>query len=225
MGDFFTRLAERTLGLAPVVQPDLMPVLAPMAETEFVSDSLPGLEHTLERGTTPASKAAPLDADSISQNFGTTEIATLAGEVPQGLTQDWHQRAVLPARAARAVDWQSVPPMGEPSAVESPRPMTEATPSVVELDGNHLNSEFKPGEQTSPAENRQSPHASAVMAQTKPSEVKPTATPTIQISIGSVEIRAVTPAPALGSQRPAERRGNPRLSLEEYLRQRNEGRR
>ena len=27
MGDFFTRLAERTLGLAPVVQPDLMPVL------------------------------------------------------------------------------------------------------------------------------------------------------------------------------------------------------
>jgi hypothetical protein len=31
--------------------------------------------------------------------------------------------------------------------------------------------------------------------------------------------------PALGSQRPAERRGAPRLSLEEYLRQRNEGRR
>ena len=28
MGDFFTRLAERTLGLAPVVQPDLMPVVA-----------------------------------------------------------------------------------------------------------------------------------------------------------------------------------------------------
>ncbi len=43
MGDFFTRLAERTLGLAPVVQPDLMPLLLPLAESEVVSDALPGL--------------------------------------------------------------------------------------------------------------------------------------------------------------------------------------
>ena len=61
MGDFFTRLAERTLGLAPVVQPDLMPLLLPLAESEVVSDALPGLEPVLERGTTPASKAAPQD--------------------------------------------------------------------------------------------------------------------------------------------------------------------
>ena len=104
-------------------------------------------------------------------------------------------------------------------------PMTQAKQNVVELDRNHLNREFKTGEQTSPAEIRQSAHASAVMAQSNPSEVRPTATPTMQISIGSVEIRAVTPPPTAGSQRSAERRGNPRLSLEEYLRQRNEGRR
>jgi hypothetical protein len=100
--------------------------------------------------------------------------------------------------------------------------MARATQSVVELDGNPVNPEFKPGEQTLRAA-IQSHHASAVMAQSQPSEVKPAATPTIQISIGTVEIRAVTPA--LVSQRPAERRGAPRLSLEEYLRQRNESRR
>ena len=74
MGDFFTRLAERTFGLAPVVQPDLMPVLLPAAESEVVSDSLPRLEETFERTATPARKAAPYDADSISRNMSITEI-------------------------------------------------------------------------------------------------------------------------------------------------------
>ena len=46
------------------------------------------------------------------------------------------------------------------------------------------------------------------MAQSKPSEVRPTATPTIQISIGRVEIRAVTRANPV-PQRSAERRGAP----------------
>lgn len=221
MGDFFTRLAERTLGLAPVVQPDLMPV----AQSELVSDSIPRLEETLERTTTPARKSAPHDADSISQNMTITEIATVAGDVPQSLTQGWDQAVALPARDGREVDWQLEPPNRQPSAVESPMPMTQAKQNVVELDRNHLNPAFKTGEQTSSAEIRQSTHASAVMAQSKPSEVRPTATPTIQIAIGSVEIRAVTPAPTAVPQRPAERRGAARLSLEEYLRQRNEGRR
>ena len=207
MGDFFTRLAEKTLGLAPVVQPDLVPVAQPAADGEVVSDSLPRLEETFERTTTP-------DADSISQNMSITEIATVAGDGPQSLTQGWDQAVALPARDDRAVNRQ----------LEAPMPMTQAKQNVVELDRNHLNREFETGAQTSPAEIRQSAHASAVMAQSKPSEVRPPATPTMQISIGSVEIRAVTPPTAV-PQRSAERRGNPRLSLEEYLRQRNEGRR
>lgn len=225
MGDFFTRLAERTLGLAPVVQPDLMPVLLPVAQSELVSDSIPRLEETLERTTTPARKSAPHDADSISQNMTITEIATSAGDVPQSLTQGWDQAVALPARDGRAVDWQLEAPNRQPSAVESPMPMTQAKQNIVELDSNHLNPDFKTGEQTSSAEIRQSTHASAVMAQAKPSEVKATATPTMQISIGRVEIRAVTPPPTAVPQRAAERRGAARLSLEEYLRQRNEGRR
>ena len=144
-----------------------------------------------------------------------TEIATVAGDGPQSLTQGWDQAVALPARDDRAVDRQ----------LEAPMAMTQAKQNVVELDRNHLIAEFKTGAQTSPAEIRQSAHASAVMAQSKPSEVRPTATPTMQISIGSVEIRAVTPPPTAVPQRSAERRGNPRLSLEEYLRQRNEGRR
>ena len=209
MSDFFTRLAERTLGLAPVVQPDLMPLFPPLANSEVVSDALPGVEPSVERGTRPASKAAPQGGDSISSNIVTTENAARAVEVPQ----------------SSKPDWQSEPPMREPSMDESPRPVTRLMQSVVEVESSYGNPEFKTGELNPPAKFRQSPHATAVVAQTEPSEAKPAATPTIQISIGKVEIRAVTPAPALGSQRPAEHRGNPRLSLEEYLRQRNEGRR
>jgi hypothetical protein len=225
MGDFFTRLAERTLGLAPVVQPDLTPVLLPVAESEVASDALPRLEESFERTATPARKAAPHDVDSISRRMIITESATSAGETPQSLIQGWNQAVAPPARGGGAVDWQLEPPNREPSAVASPMPVTQAKQNIVELDRNHLNSAYETGELTSSAEMRQSTHASAVMAQAKPSEVRPTATPTIQITIGSVEIRAVTPAPAAAPQRPAERRGNPRLSLEEYLRQRNEGRR
>ena len=209
MGDFFTRLAERTLGLAPVVQPDLMPLFPPLAESEVVSDALPGFEPILERGTTPASKAAPKDGDSISRNIVTTETSPRAQEVPQSSKQDW----------------QSEPPTREPSTDESPTALTRRVQSAVEIESSHRNPEFTTGQRTPPAEIRQLHSASSVVAQTNPSEAKPAATPTIQISIGRVEIRAVTPAPALGSQRPAERRGVPRLSLEEYLRQRNEGRR
>ena len=218
MGDFFTRLAERTLGLAPVVQPDLMPLLPPLAESEVVSDALPGLEPSRDGVTVRAIKAAPpQQADWLGRNIATTETAARAENVPQSSTQDWQQRVAGPAWDGGAVDGQS-----EPSVNESPRPMARAAQSVVEVESSYRNPEFTTGEQTTSAEMRQSPHASAGMAQTKPSEVKPT-TPTIQISIGRVEIRAVTPAP--GSQRPAERRGALRLSLEEYLRQRNEGRR
>ncbi len=152
MGDFFTRLAERTLGLAPVVQPDLMPVLLPAAESEVVSDALPGLEETFERTATPARKAAPYDdADSISRNMSITEIAIVAGDGPQSLTQGWDQAVALPARDDRAVDRQLS------GCGRSPMPMTQAKQNVVELDRNHLNREFKTGEPTSPAEIRQSP--------------------------------------------------------------------
>jgi len=48
--------------------------------------------------------------------------------------------------------------------------------------------------------------------------------PTVQVSIGRVEVRAFTPN-AAAARAIAERRRPPLLSLEEYLRQRNEGRR
>ena len=226
MGDFFTRLAERTLGLAPVVQPDLMPVLLPMTDSEVVSDSLPRLVETGERATTPARKAAPYDDnDSLSRNMSITEIATVAGDMPQSLPQGWDQAVALAARADSAVDRQLEAPNREPGAVASPMPMTQAKQNAVEVHSNHLDREFNTGESTAPVETRQSPHASAVMVPSNPSAVGPTATPTVQISIGSIEIRAVTPAPTAVAQRSAERRGGARLSLEEYLRQRNEGRR
>lgn len=49
------------------------------------------------------------------------------------------------------------------------------------------------------------------------------ATPTIRVSIGRIEVRAVTPAPS--TRRPAPKRPGPSLTLDAYLKQRNAGRR
>jgi hypothetical protein len=45
--------------------------------------------------------------------------------------------------------------------------------------------------------------------------------PTIRVTIGRIEVRATAPAPPPA---PAARPAGPRLTLEEYLRRRNEGR-
>ena len=111
MSDFFTRLAERILGLAPVVQPDLMPLLPRLAESEAASDALPGLEHTRDGATVAASKAAPpQQADWLSRNIVTTELAARAENVPQSSTQDWQQRRRLETacRGLKVPSWRLV---------------------------------------------------------------------------------------------------------------------
>jgi len=49
----------------------------------------------------------------------------------------------------------------------------------------------------------------------------PVAEPTIRVTIGRIEVRATAPAPP---PVPAARPAGPRLTLEEYLRRRSEGR-
>jgi hypothetical protein len=104
MGDFFTRLAVRTLGLAPVVQPDLMPVLLPVAESVLVSDAIPRLEESLEPTTPIARESAPHEVDPMSRSMIITESATSAGETPQSLTQGWIRQLLR----RRAVGVQSI---------------------------------------------------------------------------------------------------------------------
>ncbi|MDQ3929215.1 MAG: hypothetical protein M3328_08720 [Chloroflexota bacterium] len=49
--------------------------------------------------------------------------------------------------------------------------------------------------------------------------------PTIRVSIGRIEVRAVTPPPMLPERRDTPARPGPALSLDDYLKERNEGRR
>ena len=55
-------------------------------------------------------------------------------------------------------------------------------------------------------------------------EAKPEGTPTIQVTIGRVEVRAITP-PATPAPRTRPARPGPALSLDDYLRERNRGER
>lgn len=209
MGDYFTRLAERALGLAPVVQPDLMPVVLAAADAEPASAAISQLGESGERAPSPARKLAPTEADWQTRNIGATASVTAAGDTAPGLRQSERSEAALPPRVSGAGDWQLEASNRQSSAVEPPITINK----------------LAIGEKTAPAEIRQSPQTDGVIARPHLSEARPAAAPTIQIAIGTVEIRAVTPAPTAAPPRPAERRVAARLSLEEYLRQRHEGQR
>ena len=54
---------------------------------------------------------------------------------------------------------------------------------------------------------------------------EPPASTTIRVAIGRIEVRAITPSPTLPARRETPARPGPTLSLDDYLKQRNEGRR
>jgi hypothetical protein len=221
MGDFFSRLAERTLGLVPVVKPDLMPVFMAAPESAAAHDSITRAEEKAVRMGAPTKTASLRDADSISPSMTTAEFENVDGNSPRSTAQSWDQAVTVPGPDGRVVDGQLKTANREPSTVESQ--VAHEQQEVVEIERNKGSRQFITSEGISLAEIHERIYATPAIAPSKSSETIRTAAPAIQISIGRVEVRAsVQPASA---PRVVERKAPPRLSLEEYLRERNEGRR
>jgi hypothetical protein len=215
MSDFFTRLAERTLGAEPVARPDLVPLVAAVPQVEsipslalgsVVSESEPaGKEirspiRDRRNHSFHAQRAAeplpPRSAQSDEQEF-TAAMRTLAADEPM---HPWKSESFEP-RETRSTGGdvpQSAVAATKTSPPESARSFARREPVIA-----------------SPAPQRLD------ASQSRASDSFASASPTIHVNIGRIEVRAVTaPArPSAPERRPA------RLSLDQYLRERNEGRR
>jgi len=221
MADFFSRLAERALGAAPSVRPNLPPVFSPApaidVSAEFVS----------------APPAHPSD-------YASAQNDRRGGVGDPAITNRSSRSPMSEQKSTEAALRQ---PMFSPPAVEGGRDITELSPETFEFTAASANSESPRRENfdteahlyrsTSAAE-RESRDAIAERIVTRPApavfpssesfaQERSQSTPTVQVSIGRVEVRAVMPAAA--TPRTIDRRSPPLLSLEQYLRERNEGKR
>jgi len=219
MADFFTRLAERTLGLDAGVRPDTPPVLAPAGDSGTFDDrttAAPAAQAA--RLKEPAASVTPMITEPIPRQHGNG--ARLSDDNPMRrspLPRDTQDR---PSESPHAVVAAPTPAQrrSRDASAEFLTARQEYTETPVPLDSND--------EVMAPTQPRAL--AAAVTLPSAAAHWRPSALqqpPTVQVTIGRVEVRAVTAPPSAAPQRPLERRMAARLSLDEYLRQRNEGRR
>jgi hypothetical protein len=206
MSDFFSRLAQRTLGVEPVVRPDIPPLIGSAPEAGGAPPSAP--ESDLAR-------IAGGEATE-PRNFDRSENS-LRVEKPHGPLESRRQ----PAEAEQVFQ----PPADRAFAADEP-----PSASLVSFEARDISS-ADDGVGGRRAQFRKSPAATEVASLFARHEavIAPpafesfaAAPPAIHVSIGRVEVRAVTAPPRPSAP---ERRAAARLSLEQYLRERNEGRR
>jgi len=211
MADFFTRLAERALGVAPVAAPDLPPMFAPAVQplelsTEIVAPQPPaGVEVSSGKRPSPTalvenptSRRPPevvRDGMRRSDELRSPLVnVRFAQNQAEGTTLSIHRAEEVSRPAAQsALHSSSTVPAA--AAVKARKEAASTNPSPTLLSEALVGS---------------------------PIRAEPAA-PAIHVTIGRVEVRAVS-APAEPA-RPRERKAPPLLSLDQYLRQRNEGRR
>jgi hypothetical protein len=219
MADFFTRIVERTLGLGPTVRSGLAPLLALPAHVENGGEFAQGAravaantsandEPNARDSEHPAepSQAARLRAQSETM-IAAGESSRRAVEFPEADEWSWQENFDYMAsldfqtEGRQSIDDDSDLDQRKSSSAGGQALLARREPLVAP---------------PSPGTLRQTEVRAAERAARAP--VAP-----IQVTIGRVEVRAVPLPP----QRPAaaERKAGSRLSLEQYLRERNEGRR
>jgi len=214
MADFFTRLAERALGVAPVAAPDLPPMFAPVVQplefsTEIVAPAQsvhvarPTEKPLLPNGPmeNPTSRRPPEAARDGMRRSDELRSPLVNVRFAQNQAED----TALSIQRAEAVS----PPAAQ-SAIDSSSTVSTVPAAAAVRARNEAAS-------TDPVP---APLSAALVG--SPIRAEPV-TPSIHVTIGRVEVRAVS-APAEPA-RPRERKAPALLSLDQYLRQRNEGRR
>ena len=209
MADFFTRIAERTLGLTPAVKPDLPSVFTPAAPVEITQETISQpIKPTALQVSSEDPPARRPNEESAFQSI---------------VSRKHNPPSLQPTNEAELVESMS----GEPA---STMPSVAAKPSSKDLPIS-----FQPREAESAAAH-DSPAFETIKhtIATRPATFVTSNTqrlvdnshapaPTIQVTIGRVEVRAnMTPPPA---RKTPEKKQSPHVSLDQYLRERNGGRR
>ena len=209
MSDFLTRLAERTLGLAPIARPDLTPVFAP-ALSEPADDSVSGMSDAVPNPA-PAPPVRQSPDSSVQDLSAEVHIETA---VPDEKAQPEPAKTPVaeePSRSPhREAEKRGILRTGTHNvAASQQRQMVQPRPYQTAKEAASI---YSPGPSTPPIVTT---HERSRL-DTKWTAPSP---PTINVTIGRIEVRAVTPGPPPH----AERRLVPLQSLDEYLRSRNEG--
>jgi hypothetical protein len=220
-GDFFTRLAERTLGLAPLVKPDLMPAIAATPESMAIGDSFPSPEET--QGRTSAAKRVPprQRGDSPPLDRDETAVRRLTPASPFTPAPGLPAAVGLSSPGGDPLDRGGE--TGEQASDNAAFRQGLPVDKVGEIERQSVRREITTRKNISLGEVTERMYASPAATRSESSRgVNPPAS-SIQISIGTVEVRAVLPP--VPAPRAQERQAPARLSLEQYLRERNERRR
>jgi hypothetical protein len=214
-GDFFSRLAEKTLGVAPIAKPDLMPVFVATPESAPINDAVPIVEETMGRSSRPNSMVSQRDG---SPALDATESVDMRARARPAALESWRRAGDMPLADDEAIDRELDAPNHESRSVEFRQ--NHHTADVVEPESQRASREFTTRENIS-LEDRIA--ATMPTARSNSSRTLRSPAPAIHISIGRVEVRAVVASTPV--RKPIERNPSARLSLDQYLRQRNEGRR
>jgi hypothetical protein len=236
MSDYLSRLIERSLGAAPQIEPLIAPLHALpqqiLSQETGTIAPLPAKTESSERSTTPGNHAngktsEAASSKSESQRFRDSHLSGSPAGFPidtsVGPPDPGESRQASSPPAPGAFDPASVPLSPPMLSQESTRVVAE--PEIIErpgaaaaTEGPHRLSEDQSRIVVQPEIiGRHKPPKSSAVPAPHASANEP---PAIHVTIGRVEVRAVmspsTP-PKVAS------RAAPKLSLEDYLKQRNGG--
>jgi hypothetical protein len=221
MADFLTRLAERSVGMGPSIRPDLSPVaMASPASTEAGAlgqndevqvnaiDRFAEIMQPLQKGSIH-SVTRPAAVGEIDKSH-LIRPETSVAEAPNTFPPE----AARSFETSRSIDRALSPERVEATVSREAAGHRLLTARVNEQSSNQLRSIISPEIKIAPHQTT-SPLATVNQA--------PAQAPTIQVRIGRIEVRASDPSPP-PMQRPVERKASTTQSLDDYLRERNQGR-
>jgi len=242
-GNFFDRLAARTLGVAPVSHPILPPLFSPVASFGPMESATAPPTEGVE---TPASSFSPgLARESApGRSFPGCDGSAEAGPESDAVRRETVTRDLTLPKidGASPRETAAIPPKVE-ELVPPPAELEPAPRGMLTVPGA-VDASAKAREETSQARlavqpliarvavrgaiessARDSVHARVAenARKTSSQSVAEPLAPVVRVTIGRVEVRAQFPA---ASSAPVPRRSRAStLSLEDYLKQRNEGKR
>jgi hypothetical protein len=249
MADLLTRLAQRALGVAPLVRPRVEGLFAPAgpepdpAERHSIADDAAPLVQSREPEAAQPEPGPPRLQQKPEVRDHRPEAHAANASSPAADADPRPVRAPVASAAAesRSPGAQTAPPARQDRALEPPGPAAARRGQSTEYEartgeerrGDRLTPRRSPSvPRPAPAPPHGRPEARDLQSETWKSEIRDRrpeigmrraaeVRPVIHVTIGRVEVRAVQPQPA--PLRPAP--PGPKLTLEEYLRQRDKGER
>ena len=201
MADFLSRMAERSLGKAPLARPVIAPLFATGPELGPEPDAADG--------------GPPDTAGAVPSTASDTAPPTLP-PTPRGRLGPEPVGPVPATRTAHIVEAPSPtePESRTPGSVERARP-EERRPRTVDPGPISTRAAVRPVTFARPVLRDREPAHPRLPAASPAHETEPSA-PIVRVFIGRVDVRAVVPPPV--PARPAPAPAEDRLSLGEYLR-------